>query len=166
MKNSYIIVFFCLLNSLIMNAQNLNIEFPKSFVLGKQNFLKAQEFVPVKIFNDDGYLIENNPGISKEKEFISNNIRDFNSNDVKQIYFEIYWDVNSKDGEDLNIVVMEFISEKELQENLKTVKLFSPVYLVLGKYCIAIDGNNDNLIRTIALFYQEKIGAKYYLPKY
>lgn len=155
--------------SMLINAQKMEhkIEFPKSFILGKQDFLKSQIFIPKKTFSEYGYTI-NNPEITNEKEKIAAFSLGFNTDDINQIYYEIYADKFAPTEESFYIMVLEFNSEEKLNTNMRVVDeagLYFPSYFTTEKYLIIIACEDRNLLEKISNFYTEKVGAKYYYPK-
>ncbi len=170
MKAASLILFTSFLFSMGINAQNSEkktVEFPKSFILGKQDFLKSLIFISPKYFRENGIEINSNPGLTKEKENIILLAQNFNAEEINQVYFEMYADKKSPVTEGAFIVVVEFNSEDLLKKNTRVVKeigLFYPSYFTTGRYAIIIGCENRELLEKMSSFYINNVGAKYLYP--
>lgn len=86
--------------------------------------------------------------------------------EINQVYFEMYADNKSPVTEGAFIVVVvEFNSEDQLKRNMRVVKeigLFYPSYFTTGRYAIIIGCENRELLEKMSSFYINKVGAKYF----
>lgn len=170
MRTTIIFLFISFFFSMQIKAQKMEhnkLEFPTSFILGKQDFLKSQIFISKETFLENGYSISN-PGKTNEKEKIALFAEGFNTYDINQIYYEIYANKLSETQESFYIVVLEFNSKEKLNINMRIVDeagLYYPSYSTTDKYLIIIGCEDRNLLENLSNFYTEKVGAQYYYPK-
>lgn len=154
-----------------INAQKMDpkkIEFPKSFMLGKQDFLKSNIFISPKVLVEYGVNVDKNPVVIKEKSKMQSLAKDFNKEDINQLYVELYANSASPKQESAHIVVVEFKSLEQLNMNMRVVDkvgLYYPSYFTIDKYVIILGCEDRKLLEGIANFYAQKLGAKYYYPK-
>ncbi len=160
------ILFFALIFN--VNAQQttkVEIQFPQSFKLGKQDFLKTHQLMPVSYLKEYGYKLSSNPEIIKDERKLYF-ITEFEVDDISQVYYEIYSEKSAPGQESISIVVAEFKTEKLLTENLSSLKLADAriaSYFIVGKYVIIIRGDRKASI-AVGDFYIKTLHAKYYQP--
>lgn len=161
----FILFFALILNVNAQQTSKVDIQFPHSFKLGQQDFLKNHQLMPVSYLKEYGYKLSSNPETIKDERKLYF-ITEFEVEDISQVYYEIYSEKSEPGQESISIVVAEFKTEKLLTENLSSLELADTriaSYFIVGKYVIIIRGDRKASI-ALGDFYIKTLHAKYYQP--
>lgn len=162
-----IVLLFVFLSVFIVNAQE-KVIFPESFNLDLK-LLNGLVIAKIPDELQERGIIEN-PAVTENKDAIRY-MTEFNSEDVLQVYYQIYQD-EKDESDDAGVIVSRFISEEALRNNLRELRDQSNLaYLIKDNYLIEVwsDVSQDSTeqIAQMVDYYQNKLQAELYeAPEY
>lgn len=141
------------------------IQFPESFKYDTQIIPEMKLATITDEAKADG--IFKSSGLLSTKEEIEVVIRDYDLENVTNVYVEFYEELTKEDRNDAGIIVTEFSSKENLEEILPLLYPQSNyVYLTVDKYLIFVwnDGRNseEKLLKSVK-YYQKKLGAEEFI---